>query len=103
MRSLLGTSVLAAAPKVIYAFAPPGGWVLEDIYVRFRHQMAYASRIPEHILFGKPGSQRVRQYLTLSEVERDFGPITFLKARLETMDPKLVQVLRAKCDEEWFL
>ena len=28
MRSLLGTSVLAAAPKVIYAFAPPGGWVL---------------------------------------------------------------------------
>ncbi len=90
LRSLLGTSALAAAPKVIYAFAPPGGWVLGQRVYSFKD------------VAGVLGPNTfIRRYLSLDEVERDFGP--FLEARLEVLDPKLVQVLRTKRDKEWFL
>ncbi len=87
LRSLLGTSALAAAPKVIYAFAPPGGWVLGQRVYSFKD------------VAGVLGPNTfIRRYLSLDEVERDFGP-----SRLEVLYPKLVQVLRTRRDEEWFL
>ena len=99
LRSLLGTSALAAAPKVVYAFAPPGGWVLGRRVYSFKNVAGVLGPNTFTRMISEPDDQlryRVRRYLSLDEVERDFGPITFLKAHLETMDPRVVQVLRTK-------
>jgi len=106
LRSLLGTSALAAAPKVIYAFAPPGGWVLGQRVYTFSDVVGALAPSIFTRMISEPDDQlryRVRRYLSLDEVEYNFGPITFLKAHLETMDPGVVQVLRTKRDKEWFL
>ena len=102
LRFLAGAAATVVAPKV-YVFAPPGGWGLDNVMARFRREMAYAMQIPEYMIFGPTidAQRRVKQYLTLAEVERDFG--SFLEARLETVDPVLVKRLRAECDEKWFL
>ena len=94
LRSLLGTSVIAAAPKVIYAFAPPGGWVLGQRVYSFKN-VEGALRSNTFIRMIDETDTQLRARIACKLIQD--------RSEFEVLDPKLVQVLRAKCDEEWFL
>ena len=56
LQALLGASVVTAAPKVVYCFAPPRGWrsrqiSLEALMRSFRTELAYAAGIPAERIF----------------------------------------------------
>jgi hypothetical protein len=94
LRSLLGTSVIAAAPKVVYAFAPPGGWVLGQRVYSFKNvKGALAPSIFTRRLNETNTQLRARIACKLIQARSEF----------EVLDPKLVQALRTKRDKEWFL
>ena len=57
LQSLLGASVVTAAPKVVYCFAPPQGWHSRQISLEalmmfdFRTELAYVAGMPEERIF----------------------------------------------------
>jgi hypothetical protein len=103
LRSLLGTSVIAAAPKVVYVFAPPGGWNLTDGQVWASNSSGnslWLNKTPTEIL--ADFNYALTQVWVNSELLVP-GQFEFNAANLKILDPKLVQALRTKRDKEWFL
>ena len=103
LRSLLGTSVIAAAPKVVYVFAPPSGWNLTDGQVwasNSSDNSLWLNKTPTEIL--ADFNYALTQVWVNSELLAP-DQFEFSAANLKILDLKLVQALRTKRDKEWFL